>query len=438
MIAVLAAIFMALVIFFSHSNRPYDSYLSAVSLFGVSVFFYLVAIPLEISITGNRYLKVHGTFVPISESAALHIVLSAILGYVAFCAGYMWFRRRSITVQRAIYRIREDAKATSAPLVVLAGLGIAALVLVFHSELVAVRDYASNVALVASNSAYALLVRLTEQVYGAWVFFNVCVRDWTPWRAILSAGPLVLWGLYSNDKDPIVIAGCCLAAFYVRTGNRFRSAAGFGMVTIGTIVSLAFGTLLFSLYRGGGSLRVDRFIERNGGFITSLEPAGPMVSILQNQNIAGGAHNYGSSLLQSLYLWIPQSIWPSRPYDLAQQFARDYMHNWSPGRGSGYSLLSEGYLIGGDIGVVALFFLVGLFFAHVRNYLLSDSRDATLAGISVSALYVVIMYVVFISLRGPFSMVISNIMQSVGAYISLVVLSRLFDSLARAHVAKAS
>ena len=148
-----------------------------------------------------------------------------------------------------------------------------------------------------------------------------------------SAG-LLAWGLYSNQKTPLVLAGLVLLGYLLRRYSRLPGSVLAALVLL-TPVSLIVAATSFSIFRGGGSLD---FASRTT-YLTSIEPAGPFLSIVDEvlnkpQSTAPGS-TFGESILNGLIGWVPRALWPQRPLDLAEQFARLSVPDWKPGEGYG-------------------------------------------------------------------------------------------------------
>ena len=69
-------------------------------------------------------------------------------------------------------------------------------------------------------------------------------------NAALFAATLTAWGLYSNQKTPIVLAGL-VALGYLTTRVRKPSAAMMVVAVLGMPVVLAVAAIAFSNFRGG-------------------------------------------------------------------------------------------------------------------------------------------------------------------------------------------
>lgn len=416
----LAGLYVALLCIAAVAARPFDTYLSPVTITGFAGFFYLVGIPVEIGVTGVPYLRLDRNIL-ISESAALEVAALAVLAFVSWFAGYWFAADRTRRVQDREPLRSEDTRIVKRALMLVALGGAVVLLTFYPAQLIAAHDYASQFGQRYSLPGFSLLIAFTGVALGMLGFLVGWERPrgWIP--AVVIAVGLVAWGFYSNGKDPIVVAGLSLTGLYVRRWLRFRSAGAFvGVVSIG-LVGTAVGTLFFSVFRGGSTDISAQLHSR--GLLVGVEPAGPFYSIMEQLSARGSDNTqaFGQSVLNGLVSWVPRALWPGRPEDLGITFARAHIDNWSPGRGYGYSPLSEGLLNGGTIGVVVLFALIGVLIGLMRNLLLAPttSGPVRLAALAFYAVY--LMEQCFILFRGPFSLLVTNLVQGLGFFLLVMV-----------------
>lgn len=423
----LAGLYVVLLCIAAVAARPFDTYLSPVTITGFAGFFYLLGIPVEIGVTGVPYLRLDRNIL-ISDSTAFEVAALAVVAFVSWFAGYWLTVDRTRRVQDRPPARSDDTRILKRALTMVALGGGAILVAVYPAQLIAAHDYASQFGQRYSLPGFSLLIAFTGVALGMLGFILGWERPrgWIPSVAI--AVILVAWGFYSNGKDPIVVAGLSLSGIYVRRWLRFKSAGAFvGVVAVG-LLGTAVGTLFFSVFRGGST---DISVQlHTRGLLVGIEPAGPFYSIVDQLSPQGGGdpQAFGQSVLNGLVSWVPRALWAGRPEDLGITFARAHIDNWSPGRGYGYSPLSEGLLNGGAIGVVALFALIGAVIGLMRNLLLSPkaSGPTRLAGLSFYAVY--LMEQCFILFRGPFSLFVTNLVQGLGFFalvaLAVVIVSR--------------
>lgn len=401
--AVLALVYVVIVTVTANWCRKLDTYVSPLTMMGLSGLIYLVSIPLEVAVLGVPFGSMR------TDSDASTVVGLAILAYAFFAAGYITVLNKRRTVSEVFARIEEEGGHLSAlPLVT--SVAFAGIVLVlFPGAVTSVGTYDGNITLMASNSAYALLVKFAMQAYAIWAFAApLRGRSATLLHSLVRALPLILWGIYSSDKDPLVLAGFTFFSLFFLRFREVRSTAAFVTTLVGASVAVGVATFAFSIVRGGGSGILDR-LRTSDGLFRNIEPAGPMRSILSALDQPPGTrYLWGESLLQGLIMWIPQSIWAGRPPDLSQQFAMENVSNWEPGRAYGFSLVADGLLNGSLVGVALLFAITGALVGAIRNVLLRPSPYREFDAFKVGMLYTVGLFICFVALRGPFSSVITQ------------------------------
>src|SRR5262249_32857986 len=136
---------------------------------------------------------------------------------------------------------------------------------------------------------------------------------------------LVGWGLYSSNKDPLLIGAlAALAGIGPRILRQVRGmAVGAAILALPLVGMAAPG---FSLFRGGVPLSALARVAQRGLFVRT-DPAGPLFSI--GEAIRDhSALIWGESYVRGLVLWVPQIFWPGRPVDLAQEFAMTHISGW--------------------------------------------------------------------------------------------------------------
>lgn len=417
--------FLVMVFVAGSLGRRFDSYMSPVTVVGVSAFFYVVAIPLEVVATGVPVLRLHSP-VWIPAEVPNEAILSAMVAYTAFCSGY-WLvvnRGRVVTLSLASATGVRAAQVVTGVCSLMLG---ALLVLVYPNELLSSRDYASMYSQKFTSPIFALVSQYWGIAFAMHAFLHGAdaTRRFAVARCIGYAALLGVWGVYSNSKLPIVLGGLALSSLLLRGSNRAHPAR-FACSLLAVPGLLAVATVLFSLNRGGGSLDL-RAQVRHSGLLTAVEPAGPYYSlVLELKRHGSSVQGFApwESVVQSSLTWIPQTLWSGRPTDIALAFARQRIPDWAPGYGYGYSPLAEGYFQAGLLGVVMLFLLFGLLVAAIRNGLVRLRDRAPEQGpLLLSALFVGLLYFCFVIFRGPFQLFITNLVQSSGLIALMLAIS---------------
>ena len=421
--------FLALICILASLTRPYDSYLSPVTVFGLGAFLYIVAIPMEVAVTGSRYLRLH-TLIYIPESVSRTAVVLAFCAYLAFFAGYWlvlnrerpWVGRRGSAPGNRIVRqvLGFSSLAT-----------ISAAVALFPSMLVATRVYETSYTERFENPLFSALSFAAVLSTGMYTFAVGRDRTRGIGRCVALVVALTWWGVYSNQKSPIVIAGLALGSLLLRGGRDRRHPFLFTLLVFSAPIVLGISALVFSLNRGGGSLDLVNRI-RLTGFLTGVEPAGPFYSLVVEVRDPGASAPGiwpGESVLHAAVGWVPRVIWPGRPMDLSLAFAQTHKADWQPGQGFGFSPIAEGLVQGGIVGLGAFFFLIGIIVASVRNTFARVEVGGTqVAGLYEAFFFVGVIYLCFIFFRGPLQGFVTGFVQSALILVPLAV---------AAHVLKA-
>jgi hypothetical protein len=204
-----------------------------------------------------------------------------------------------------------------------------------------------------------------------------------------------------------------------------------GIAVFAMPVVLAVAAISFSNFRGGAGFDLaDR-----SGYLTTIEPAGPFVSIVDETLDRGSSapdSAFGESIVNGLIGWVPRAVWPQRPLDVAEQFARVRIPDWKPGEGYGYSPFAEAMHQGGLAGIAAYFFLFGLAVAVVRNLLLRRRhRGSAYTIVSECFYHVVFLLLMFTLFRGPLQAFVTTLVQYSSALLVALVATALMPRLGR-------
>jgi oligosaccharide repeat unit polymerase len=424
-VVALGVAFLVLVAVLAAATRTFDHIISPVTLFGLGLFFYVVAIPMEVTLTGNQYLTLRST-IAIPDDVVTGVVPQAFVALVAFVVGYLLAVDRT-PFTRPTFSRAEIMHAQRA-LGFCAAVAVVGMLALFGPELVATRDYTTSYTQRYESPLYAVGLAMM-QVLVAMFGFSLARFGRRGFRdAIAFAGLLGMWGLYSNQKTPIVLAGL-VALGYLMSRVRKPSAIAVGVTILAMPVVLAVAAISFSTFRGGGGFQ---FAGR-AGYLTTIEPAGPFVSIVDEMQTRGSSapeSGFGESVVNGLIGWVPRAVWPERPLDVAEQFARIRIPDWQPGEGYGYSPFAEAIHQGGVGGIAAYFLLFGVLVAILRNLMLRRRHAGSAVTIvAESFYYVVVLLLLFTLFRGPLQAFVTTLVQSsvalVLALVATAVLPRL-------------
>lgn len=424
-VIVLGVVFLVFVAVLASATRTFDHIVSPVTLFGLGLFLYVVAIPMEVTITGNKFLTLRST-VTIPDDVLTRIVPLAFLALVAFAVGYLLLVDRTQFAEPTFSRA--EVVHAQRTLAFCAGLTVLVMIALFGAQLAATRDYATSYTERYESPLYAIGLALMQVLVAMYGFSVARFGRHRFLGAASVAGLLGLWGLYSNQKTPIVLAGL-VALGYLMSRVRRPSAILVGLTILVMPAVLAVAAISFSTFRGGGGFQ---FAGRTG-YLTTIEPAGPFVSIVDEMQTRGSSapqSGFGESIVNGLVGWLPRSIWPDRPLDVAEQFARIRVPMWQPGEGYGYSPFAEAIHQGGAAGIAAYFLLFGVLIAVIRNLMLRRRRRGSAATIVAESFYhVVVLLLLFTLFRGPLQAFVTTLVQYSVALVFALVATALMPRL---------
>ncbi|ABL83711.1 MULTISPECIES: hypothetical protein [unclassified Nocardioides] len=414
LLAALAFSLLVLTVAFGRKIAEYDTIISPVSMFGLSIAYYLFSIPLEISVTGRRLIQVSDRHIYINTNTGYEIVSYGLVAFLSFSLAYVFVldKSRRFSPAVAFQSMQPDLRWV----LLVATIGFSAMVIIlFPSDLFAASTYAGNVSVSYANPVFAILRTFAVLSYGLFIFCSSLHGGWGPARTVAAAAPIAAYGLYFSDKDPFLIGALSAAGALLAKPGTSTSTPRLALGLVVAVPFLGVAVAAFSGYRGQS--RDVLAYARQVGFFSSADPAGPMysLSVASNEGVhdrfAGLAH-----ILESFTLWIPRSLWPSRPLDLSEEFARTHMSGWRPGMGYGYSLVAEGISLAGWAGVVVVFALLGVLIGLVRNWLLRPGPGGSRRQLGYATSFVGMGAVSFLSLRGPLSGSISLIVHTLAFY----------------------
>lgn len=415
------------VFFFTLKNRKNDGFISPVSMLGAGLLYYVTGLILELQVRGWSTITLStGNAYSLDEGDRVWILLLGLIGYSAFSITYILClsnQHKSSEIELGIAGSGGQSARFAA--VAAAGISLALLVALFAPNLVAAANYEQNVAQSFGNTGYAATLRLTfysTALLGV-ILLASSRRIDVIFGSFVAAG-LSIWAVYSNDKDGLIFAGLCVGGLYLKRMERLRSPMVLLVGLLSVVAASGLGVVAFSLNRAGVNKSVMEQVESNGLFAGSEAP-GPMYSVaVRLGDYLRGELDYdlGSSILMSFVQWIPRGIWPGRPGDVADTFAREVMSGYSAGRGFGFSPIAEGLQAGGPFGVIVQFCVAAWVFAFVRK-LSVRSTDSGIDALSYMFFYLSSSYIAFLCFRGSMSTVVTGFFQAVVILIGLRILA---------------
>jgi hypothetical protein len=354
-----------LLIFFAcalHCSKR-EGFWAPLTVFGISAFYYYLSVPLELFVRGEETFTTYPSTCGISPETGNRIAVLAILALLGFAAGHHCSGLGKLTALTA----KSPAPRVPKSLQYAAVGTIALLFLLYRTSVFDQLAYEEANERRFNDPVYSYLTRMCLQFGCLIAGVIVHRRGIAKLPALLIVALAVGWGLHTSDKDPLLRAALAVSALMV--GHRSRSVTHFVLYCAAAL--FAIGALpVFSAFRAHAELDVRKAATEFS--VLNTDAKGPMislVSVLEDES----EKMYGQSYLFAAAAWIPRSIWPSRPDDLAQQFALQEIPNWQPGMGLGYSLLAEAYLNFGYAGAFGQYFLLayglGRLWAHLYTLL---------------------------------------------------------------------
>lgn len=343
-----------------------DSYVSTFSVFGVTGFFYYLAVPIECVITGNDFIalgdKINN---PLTDSTKIAIAIMSVIALTSFGVG---LKISNFTHSIQNFTSNKNQKTQPLGLLFLIICSIIALALLFRDKIILSATYEGNVDTSYNNPFYTLLVDWivisSSIIAGAIIIKNKKFKT----KVFLYLIPGIYWGIYASTKDQLLLATLGILTYYT-IANPIKNILFFLIGFLSLIFLAPLALLWFSLYRSGINVNIEALkLVLEKGVIRNTDPAGPIAVFndLYNSEIV---FKFGSTYLESIYLLIPKFIWTSRPLDIAEKYAQETLSMWLPGQGLGYSLLIEGYLNFSYFGVFLQYFLIGLFWGFTWKYI---------------------------------------------------------------------
>ena len=333
--------------------------------------------------------------------------LIAIMSVLAMAGFFLGFAGSGLKLRLEESEERDDSRAyLGVAALFLGSIGVAALF--FGPILIEVSSYESNYRILNTSPIFAFTSKMFVLSGGILAAYFLRLR--TVWVLPIAIIFLVAcWGIYSSNKDPILIAILASASLF-HINKLGKSLSALVAIVSGVVVISAVFPVLFSMYRAGLDLSTALVVVSHRGVFMSSDPSGPFVSLLGAVTSTSDML-WGSTYIQAITSWVPGFLWPGKPVSLAEEFAIRNIADWSPGRGLGFSLLGESYMNFGLIGPLVQFagigWLWGMSWRVVRTTRLLDTR------LFKSVYSVAGLYMIFIMHRGESSLIVTQFVQSI-------------------------
>lgn len=406
-----------------------EGYYSTVALFGLACYVYYVGVPLEFALFDIDSFDMGHLDLILNKSDLSFIVILATLAFLSFAAGYYLSGFRPFD-EPSCYDARVSEKVPFS-IKLLLPVCLAVVLVVYRDQLATIGTYEGSYSTTYESPEFQLLCSLAYFCVAiiAAVFMGT-KRPWHRAAGFLLVGSIFAWGLYSSDKNPMVVGALALGTLFL--GQRSQRMSFLLLLIFGSGLIVFLFAVFSVIYRAEGDQSVATvFLEYFG--LRHSDPVGPLASL--QSALESHSFMYGFSYLMAPLLLIPKFLWPGRPPDLSEAYALEHIKHWSEGEGMGFSLLAEAYLNFAWIGAVIQYFFLGLLWGiYWKNLRLILWHFGTRTW---SALYCILGYYLLVIMhRGPFS----GFLKSLLHYgIALVVFAVLFDlSMIRRQLAPTS
>lgn len=391
--------------YFSKTEKGVSSFF----VFGLFATIYYVSIPIEMAIL-DQYSFISEPHIltenTVNKETVNIIILMSTLALAGFGIGYYYSGFN--TKISFLYKSNIDKKPMLTSFIILAIL-IGSVILIFYGkEIIAISNYSQNVNIKAINPLFNYLSFLIVLIISILQSYFILTNRINFIQAICISIIIGAWAIYSSDKDPLLLGFLPLVLFI----NRVKQFAKFKYQLISysiVIISIPILVIAFSEYRGYGKVTFENVNTEKGMYKLTDARGGMRVltTIMLEEDFE---YSYGKTYLQSLVLWVPKAIWPNRPLDAPQSFAKTHIKNWKPGQGLGYSPLAEAYLNFGVFGAFIHFLLFGFIWGAFWNTFrkLFDNRNLFL----FNSVYSVFgFYILIIMHRGASNAIITTMLQ---------------------------
>lgn len=271
---------------------------------------------------------------------------------------------------------------------------------------------------VASNYAFLINVALTLlSVLVNYVILNVRRFDLVTIGAVLAFGGIAL---LTFSKAPFIYSALAVFCALYRL-DRVPFGVTITMLMIGAVVATVFIIPAFSIFRATGEFSIGLPGVTSVSLVLS-EASGPFS--IMNFALNGYVVTDDYPLWHSFALWVPRSVWPDRPLDIAEGFARTVMVGWQAGFGLGFSPFAEGVARYGVAGSALFMALIGTTTAVIQ---LALSRAVPQA-MRLPTVLTIGGLVSVLVLRGAFSGLITQSLQN---WIPMIIVSVLAQQIAK-------
>tara|TARA_B100001564_G_scaffold360035_1_gene384993 strand:- start:1667 stop:2992 length:1326 start_codon:yes stop_codon:yes gene_type:complete len=389
------------------------------SIFSIFAFVYYVTIPLELYLTNN--VKIYkGSIIDYSDQ--IFILTLSILALIGFYYGIKISKFSPISRTPSSENLIKKWKGGWFLIIVFPLL----ILTFFNDEIALSGTYVGNYTTIYNNPIYSLLLEYTYISISVFNGILILKNKRIKIINLFICFVIVFWGIYSSNKDPIVIS---LAPFLLYfTFKPPKKAYLFLFYFLILVLFIVCFLMLFTVFRKELNFSYDviESIINEFGIFRYTDPAGPMhvfsELVINNDNFE---FQLGKTYLSFFYIWIPKFIWPGRWLDPAQEFAQNNITNWISGQGMGYSLLGESYLNFGFFGAFIQYFIIGYLWGKIWNFIKNRFIKINY-NLWLSIYYVFGVYILLVMHRAFTSAIFKQLILIV---IPLTIISVFFDKI---------
>jgi hypothetical protein len=367
-------------------------------IFLVFSFIYYLAIPLELSIFGDSIQNA----ILFNEGVVGNVRVLVCLSIIGFFIGFVvvWRGKYFFTFNRDKLKPFPKHRAFE----ILFSI-VCIILLLFYSKhmYISFSSYAGNYGIVYNSPIYAYLKEVQFAVVSVLILILI-VRRVKPIKYILLSAFLILFGVMSSDKDPVLLG--VIPYFYfinmVLRRTRINKFLASIIVFLTLVFFVPFTAYFFYLKRESKIEEAFTEVKRTGLY-SRFDAREPLV-IANRVIYRDSSYKYGETYLLSLVNWVPRSVWKERPYSLAEIYAKEMMKEyWKPGMGYGFPLIAEAYMNFGIAGGFIQYLMIGLMLGGL-GWLTRWLFKGLPTIYADSVFYVFAMYNIVIMHRGQFNL----------------------------------
>jgi oligosaccharide repeat unit polymerase len=362
----------------------------------------------------------------------------AIVGLIALYAGYYSRIGNYLTKRTKVITIADWPRSAGIILGLFTFLsGLAALFLIIQSNggLSVVLQHQREVATSGLYGKYWLLSLLNFPILGICFLYIRTIglkKSWSEKTILLLNFIPIIFSLTAlSFKKNTILLIMALVIFY----HYLKNKISIKQLIILFIIFVAIFSFAFNIrsYGWQPSVLVQQI------FIQITHPSSifmPMISrsyladsaviILDQLNFGRTAFQFGRPWAELFYWFVPRSIWPDKPLSYSRIFALDFFGHTEIGQTSYVTpgLFGELYLNFAWLGVIGGFFLLGVFFKFIYDFLIKKCHNRL--GIF---LYGVLFLNLILLLEGPITVQLEFILTNLIMVAFLVLILNLMTSI---------